>query len=36
LAIFEASSPTRSMFWEIFIAVVTRRKLLASGALVSN
>src|ERR1017187_4250999 len=36
LAILEASSPMRSRFWEIFIAVVTRRKLLASGALVSN
>ena len=36
LAILVASSPTRSRFWEIFMATVTNRRSLASGALASR
>ena len=35
LAILDASSPIRSRFCAIFIATVTSRKFVASGALVS-
>jgi len=36
LEILDASSPTRSKFWEIFITTAIIRRLLASGALASN